>query len=511
MLKIKSLAKLTFLSAITATSSTLLAMQEAPSAEDRPNIILIVSDDHGSGDLGCYGNPVIHTPNLDALAEESMRFTHAYATTASCTSSRSVIQTGLYPHANGLIGLSHHYHNFRAFDHIHSLSNLLAEVGGYTTARVGKYHVLPEITFHYQHAIPSDVLNPVDMANQAKKFLESRPKNKPVFLYYATIDPHRSGDYVETDPYRPNTFHNRETAREGVHPVKFSPEDVRVPPYLPDNGAVRAELAQYYQSVARMDEGVGKLIEYLKDLDMWENSLVLYLTDNGIAFPGAKTNVYEAALRLPLIVKTPGGDHANSVTDSLVSWVDITPTLLDYAGILEASREKLAQTYEANKNRWDNTTVPDFQGVSFRPVLEDPEANTRDTVYASHTFHESTMYYPMRAIITKEFKLIWNLSSSTSFPHAMDLWHSATWQQALEHPEDAHFSGLTPSEFTLREPFELFDLTQNRYEQSNLADDPEFQSVLQQLKMRLKTFQQETADPWLQEWERQEKIENMLE
>ena len=98
--------------------------------EGLPNIVLIVADDHGTNDLGCYGNPAVKTPNLDKLAGEGVRFTRAHCTSASCSASRSVILTGLYNHANGHFGHMHHFHHFSAFDHVYSLPVLLEEIGG---------------------------------------------------------------------------------------------------------------------------------------------------------------------------------------------------------------------------------------------------------------------------------------------------------------------------------------------------------------------------------------------
>ena len=130
------------------TAASLPTSKSAGAEDGRPNIVLIVSDDHGRGDLGCYGNPVIKTPNLDRLAAEGVRFTNAFCTTASCSASRSVILSGLYNHYNGQYGHQHDYHHFISFDHVRSLPVLLAQ-GGYRTARIGKYHVAPEDIYKF--------------------------------------------------------------------------------------------------------------------------------------------------------------------------------------------------------------------------------------------------------------------------------------------------------------------------------------------------------------------------
>ena len=154
------------------------------------NIVLFVADDHGQ-DTGAYGNPVLRTPHLDAFAGEGMLFTHAFATTASCSASRSVLLTGLHNHRNGQYGHVHDFHHFMAFDDILSLPVLLEEAG-YRTARAGKYHVAPEAVFRFGETIPGNTRDVVTMVDHARPFLEAESE-RPFFFYIATSDPHRGG------------------------------------------------------------------------------------------------------------------------------------------------------------------------------------------------------------------------------------------------------------------------------------------------------------------------------
>jgi N-sulfoglucosamine sulfohydrolase len=326
----------TFALAILGLPAVLSAAQAAIST--RPNIVLIVADDHGLDALGCYGNPVIKTPNLDALAADGTRFTAAFCTTASCSPSRSVILSGQHNHRNGMYGLQHDDHHFQSYDNVKSLPVLLAEAG-YRTARIGKFHVGPEAAYAFQTVLSAGAANdpatigrsPMQMAEQTRGVIEAKD-GRPFFLYYASDDPHRAnavlpGGKPTFDTYpKPNRFGNRAEGYPGITPVQYRPEEVRVPSFLPDTPAARAELAEYYQAVSRLDQGVGRLIEILKASGQYESTLILYISDNGAAFPGAKTTLYEPGMRLPCIVRSPGRKNPGAVQDAMITWADLAPT-----------------------------------------------------------------------------------------------------------------------------------------------------------------------------------------
>lgn len=444
------------------------------------NIVLIVTDDQGMV-AGCYGNSVIKTPNIDGLAADGTRFTNAFCTTSSCSPSRSVILTGLFNHANGMYGLEHGEHHFRSFDNIKSLPVMLGEAG-YRTARVGKYHVGPDSVYRFDQVLGGNSRNPVDMAERSRPFIEAK-SNQPFFLYYAPNDPHR-GEAAKWAALKPNSFGNEPPGKEpeGVVPVHYKPEEVIVPPFLPDTPACRAELAQYYESISRVDSGVGRLIEILKKAGKFDDTLIIYMSDNGVPFPGAKTTVYEPGLNLPCIVRNPVAKKRGVVNQAFVSWVDITPTILDFAGVKSARIQKL-------------------HGRSFLPVLEQEKPVGWDEVYASHTFHEVTMYYPMRVVRSGKYKLIWNIAYPLSFPFASDLYGSITWQDTLKHGEDYIYGKRSVSAYEHRPQFELYDLEKDPDELHNLAEDPSQHDRFAELKQKLRQFQKRTGDPWIIKWQ----------
>lgn len=464
-------------------------------AADRPNIILFVTDDM-SPDAGCFGNPVIKTPALDALARDGIRLPNAFCTTASCSASRSVILTGIHNHANAHYGHAHAYHHFSSYPAIQSLPVRLT-AAGYRTARIGKYHVEPEAVYKFEQALPGAERNPVQMAENCRELINAKD-DKPFFLYFCTADPHRSGGEVAGDPLKPNPFGNTAAGYKGVTEVKYDPKDVIVPPFLPDTPTCRAELAQYYQSVSRVDQGVAKLVSILKQAGQYDNTLIVFTSDHGIAMPGSKTTVYEPGLVVPMIYKLPAkpsAETAGRVCEAMVSHVDLTPTLLDAAGALPKPNANAPPRPRAA------ATLANLQGRSYWQVLMEQRPKGWDEINASHTFHEITMYYPMRVVRDRQYKLIWNLAAPLPFPFASDLWEAPTWQAVYEKGPDALYGKRTVKNYIQRPTFELYDLSADPHEIHNLAADSAHTKLLEEMKGKLKTFQKATNDPWILKWD----------
>ncbi len=451
-------------------------------ADGRPNIVLFVSDDHGTDALGCYGNPVIKTPYLDRLAQQGVRFVNAYCTSASCAASRSVILTGLYGHATGSYGHVHDYHHFSTFETVKSLPVLLAEAG-YHTARIGKYHLAPPSVYRFDTVLAADPRSTVELAEACADVIRSY---QPLFLYFCPDDPHRGAPF-QPDPWNaPNRFGNRDEGYPGAAPIVYDPDDVIVPPFLPDSPECRAELAQYYQSVCRIDQGMGKLLELLQKAGKLDNTIVIYISDNGIAFPGAKTTVYEPGIKLPCIVKDPRRSDGGLVNHAMITWADLTPTILEFAGV----------PYETS----------DFHGRSFARILGRAHPKGWDQMYASHNFHELTMYYPMRVVRRGNLKLIWNIAWRLEYPFASDLWAASTWQ-AVYRSRAEYFGNRKVTDYLFRPEFELYDLTADPHELNNLAGKKEYAEALERLKKQLKVFQLRTKDPWQIMWDHESQVQ----
>lgn len=434
------------------------------------NVLLMVADDHGF-DLGCCGGAV-HTPALDRLAGEGTLFTEAYAAVSSCSSSRATLYTGLYAHTNGMYGLSHDVHNFSLHDDVKTLPWMLKQAG-YATAIAGKLHVKPEILLDYDAWLLPERPGHRDVsaiAREAGHWIRAR-RGRPFFLTVGYSDPHRAGD--------PSQFAN---IREwpDVPRRRYAPADVRIPPHLPDLPAVREDLAQYCEAVSRLDSGVGLMLAELAAAGHADDTLVIYLSDHGRAFPAAKDNLYHEGIHLPLIVRSPQRHAGNLRCRGMVSWVDITPTILAWAGAAAPTGYRYAP----------------LPGRSLLPILETADPAGWDRVFATRSFHEINQYYPVRSVRTRSHGYFLNLEPSLTAPVASDVAGSPSWQAILATP-GARLGRRSVEAFLHRPAEELYDLATDPDEVVNLADDPAHAGTLAELRAQLAEWRIATHDPWM--------------
>jgi N-sulfoglucosamine sulfohydrolase len=427
----------------------------------RRNILLLVADDLGR-QVGCYGDKVAKTPNINALAAGGTRFTNAFASVASCSPSRATMLTGLPTHQCGQYGLAHATHNAHTFRDVQSVPKLL-KAAGYRTGVIAKLHVQPPEIYPWDAEIRANGRNGIAVAAEAKKFV-TESGDKPFFLLVGFTDPHRAKQGFDSAA----TF-------KGIPQVQFDPKDVPIPYHLSDTPEVRADLADYYGSIARLDFGVGAVLKALKDSNQADNTLVIFLSDNGIPFPGAKTTLYDAGVHLPLIIHDPTAKTKGTASQAMVSWTDLAPTVLDWAGVKSA---------------------PAMAGKSLLPILGQEDAKERDTVFGSHQFHEITMYYPVRMIRTRQYKYLLNLAHQMPYPFASDIYNSPSWQDVLRRNDK--MLGKRPVESFINRPrHELYDIVKDPNELKNLADDHAFAGIRKELQVKLREWQTATKDPWL--------------
>jgi len=237
---------------------------------EKPNTVILLSDDHGILDSGCYGNKVVRTPNINELAKEGMRFTHGFTPTAMCAPSRSTLYTGLFPHRHGA-----HPNHSAIRRGVKTLPQYLSQLG-YRVALAGKRHIKPIRSFSFKYF----------GLNEVGKYV-ANAATRPFCLVIATRDPH--APYKKLPPGK------------GCDPGK-----VNLPPYLVDTPETPQIMADYYNSVASLDEQVGKYLQMLRERGVEENTLFIYASDNGTGFPFAKWTLYDAGINIPLIARWPG-------------------------------------------------------------------------------------------------------------------------------------------------------------------------------------------------------------
>ena len=367
------------LSVVVLVSGNLYSQQSAPIP--RPNVLLLVADDMNWDSPGCFGGVAEGvTPNIDRLASEGIRFWHAYINVSICTPSRSVMLSGLHPQNNGAEGFQ------RIRPEVATLPALLNEAG-YLCGTVGKPLSQQElfrwsVTYRWQGAGDEDLWgrDPAIFRRFAGRFFAmAKASKQPFFLMASSHDPHRPfGGGDATRPHQERAESSR----------TFRPEEVRVPGFLPDLPAVRAELAAYATSVRRLDDMVGAVLDELDKAGLVGNTIVVFLSDHGMPFPGAKFNCYVDSMRSPWIVRWPGEVKEGAVDRThMISSVDLQPTILEAVGL------------PANSPT---------DGRSFLPLMRGEPQSDRDYVFTQFNHIHGGDALPMRSVLTREFAYVFN-------------------------------------------------------------------------------------------------------
>ncbi|KAK9776659.1 hypothetical protein SCAR479_06704 [Seiridium cardinale] len=371
---------------------------------------------------------------------------------------------------NGQYGLYNNRHHFTTFDLVESGPALLNK-NQYLTAILGKVHVGPDHVYPWEIREESETRDVAYISDRAINVFErSKSENRPFFLTIGFIDPHR--DRTRSGFGNEGPFDGR------VKKIKYETSDVEIPEFLSDLPGTRQEFANYYESISRLDQGVGQILEGLKKAGLSDDTLVIFISDNGPPFINSKTTLYDAGVNLPLIVRQPGSPPS-IVNPNLISWVDILPTILDYARI------------DAGKGS------PERPGRSFLPILSTTkELADWDKVYGSHTFHEITNYWPTRYVRNRRYKYHRNLAWRLDFPFAADIYGSLTWEDIRN--DEAKMVGNRPlKDYFFRPPEELYDLGNDPLEVVNLVKDSAHEKILNELRQDLEAWQRRTEDAWL--------------
>lgn len=415
---------------------------------ETPNIILIIADDIGWNDIGCYGNEAVHTPNIDRIAGEGIRFTGAYVTTSSCSPSRVSILSGRYPHNTGAAEL-----HTPLPAHVPIFAELLRDAG-YYTAQAGKWHMGEAAKRGFDLIQEKREENGPGGEDLWVKTLRDRPEGKPFFMWFAAFDAHR--------PWENNEFKGKNLAAEVVPP-----------PFLADMPGTRDDLLSYYDEITRFDHYIGLVTQELRRQEVEDNTLIIILSDNGRPFPRSKTRLYDSGVKTPFIVKWPRGiGQAGAVSHSLLSSIDIAPTLLELAGI---------------------SAGPSFQGKSFSALFKDPSKEFRQYVFTEHNWHDHQALE--RMVRSKHFLYILNLRPGLSNNGPADSNKSPSFQDLKELRDEGLLTAAQADAFVTPRPREeLFDYRTDPMQLLNIASVPGYEKELKALRQKMEQWRRETAD-----------------
>ncbi len=377
------------------------------------------------------------SPTLDALAAGGVTFDKSFCTAPQCSPSRAALHTGRYPHTTGVLGLAHQPFGWRIDPRERHVAHILRDIG-YRTSLVGMQHLVEcgsEHELGYQQV--TSVQPAYEEADVAIAQLgELYSSGQPFYLEVGFEEPHRPYDFGGAVP---------DISR-----------GVAVPPYLPDTSESHDDFAALQGAIRQMDTAVGRILAAVDD-----NTLVVFVTDHGLAMPRAKCTLYDPGIEVALLMRGPGISHGRVVSE-LVSNVDIAPTLLDAVG---------------------QPSEPTMHGRSFWPLLLEQQYVPRQEVFAEKTYH--TAYEPMRAIRTDKHKLILNLEVGLRFDVAGDIMTSPIYPLMI------------PEMLGTRPVVELYDLQRDPWERTNLTDSAAVEGAQTDLLRRLLRWMEETDDPLL--------------
>ena len=474
----------------------------------RPNVIFIMSDDHAAHAMSCYGSRINRTPNLDRIANEGMRFDNCFCTNSICTPSRATILAGTYNHVNGVLNL-----NMGMDNRLQTFPKILQE-NGYQTGLFGKWHlgtgpdhcpagfddwaVLPGQGFYHN---PDFIFKGPDggtrrtvrgyvtdiITDMSLDWLKNRNPEKPFCLLYHHKAPHRAWEpdekhahlYLNEEIPEPDNLYddysNRSEAAKAAK-MRVGPDmgrhDMKCQPNhnLPENElrkwAYQRYIKDYLRVIASVDDNVGRVLDYLDDEGLTENTIVIYTSDQGF-FLGDhgwfdKRFMYEESLRMPFVMRYPQEIDAGRQCDDIITNVDFAPTLLELAG----------------------AEIPDdFQGRSFRPLLHgDTPDDWQQAMYYRYwmngSIHNVAAHYGIR---TKRYKLIYYYADGLG-THGADA--TVATPDTADSPEPAP---LSPE-------WELFDLEKDPAEMKNVYNDPAYADVVRELTDELHRRQREVGD-----------------
>ncbi|RYX86433.1 sulfatase atsG [bacterium] len=421
----------------------------------KPNIVVMIADDLTYSDLGCWGNKDVKTPNLDRLAAQGMRLTSCYTTAPVCSPTRQALYTGLYPVRSGA------YPNHAIVKPgVKSLPHYLKPLG-YRVGLVGKQHYGPAENFPFEY--PGQDGGAEDEENEnaekdlnygaAEQFI-NRDKKQPYLLVVAAHEPHSPWNKGDASVYKP--------------------ADLKLPPYLVDTPLTRRALSNYYGEVTYLDQQVGRVMDFVDKSGQADNTLFLFVSEQGSSLPHGKWTLYDVGIRSATIARWPAKIKAGSTSNALCQYIDFLPTFMEMGG------------GKADTN---------IDGRSILKVLTGESTKARDYVFAEETSRgiiAGPEAYGIRAVADDRWKYILNLNSDAEFMNTET--RTPRFQSWVKKGETDAFAREQAQRYKVRPAVELYDLQNDPFEMKNIADQPDQKANLTRLRSALDGWMKQQGD-----------------
>lgn len=434
-----------------------LVQKEAhPKADKtRPNIVIIMADDLDSRQLSCFGGKNLVTKNIDALAAEGMKFDQIICSEAMCVPTRASLFTGLYPMHHGSFQNHKPVYNTGLKSVCQYLNN-----EKYTVALTGKDHsTRPRTVFPFEIIKgfePNCVSKTDDYELDDIRSFITRKNADPFCLFIMSINPH--APWTMGDP------------------SEFDPEKLVLPPHMVDTKDVRELYSKYLAEVRRLDNQVGDIRKLLKETGQDQNTIFIFLGEQGPQFPGGKWTLWDNGQKSSMIVKWPGTVKPNSVTDALVQYEDITPTLIDIAG---------------------GKPITGLDGRSFLSVLKGEGKMHRTAAFGIHNNIPEGTPYPMRSVRDGHYKLIMNLLPDQPYyiKYMMNPANkNSYWNNWVAQSQTSPETKKLVDRITTRPLLQFYDIQKDPYELNNLATDQDYQKLVKVYEAKLKAWMKQQGD-----------------
>jgi N-sulfoglucosamine sulfohydrolase len=428
----------------------------------RPNIVLYISDDHGVDFVGCYGNTAVRTPNIDRVAREGMKFNSVFAASPTCSPSRAVMFTALWPQRNGTMG-----NHTDCRPGIKTLPGYLQPLG-YRVVAANKTDVRPDSAFGWERlraALPTDP--------KFRRYRDEGLDTRKVDRFLA--------DHLREHPGQPLCLLLGDNGPHVVWETNriYDPAALRMTPLLVDTPKTRLALANYYQDITTVDGRVGEVLASLERYGLTTNLLFIYTTDQGAEWPRCKWTLYDSGLRVPFIARWPGVLEPGSASSALISLVDLTPTLVAIAG---------------------GQPPTGVDGESFRDVLLGRQNTFRQELFATHSGDGTMNMFPERAIRDTRYKYILNLHPerdwTTHFTKVAGIpnSHAEVWNTWLDKAKTDPAAAQLVNLIVHHPAEELYDTHTDHYELTNLVQRADMKPVLERLRKELARWRQQVND-----------------